>query len=151
MELKVTEEKEDILLSRKEINAQITFKGATPSKEDIKKQLSSVLKADEKLIVIKNVFTSFGSETAKVIAYQYTNDEYMKKIEPKEKEKPKEEKKETPKEEKKEEAKEEKPKREETKKEEKKEESKKEAPKKQEKKQCEALAELMDRIKKILF
>jgi len=135
MELKITEKKEDVLLSRKEIIAQITFKGATPSKEEIKKQLVSALKADEKLIVTKNVFTSFGSETAKVIAYQYVNEKDMKKIEPKEKEKKEKSKKEAKSEEAKEVKKEEKkePKKEEIKKETKKEAPKK-APKKQEKK-----------------
>lgn len=133
MELKITEEKETSLLSRKEIAADITFKGATPSKEEVKKQLTSSLKADEKLVIVKTIFTSFGSETAKVVAYQYMNEEDMKRIEPKEKGK-KEAKPKEAKEEKKEEA----PKKEEPKKEEKqaKEEKKKpkEEPKKQEKK-----------------
>lgn len=96
MEFKITEKKEAILLSRKEITAIIAFKGATPSKEVIKKELASALKANEKLIVIKYVYTSFGSEAAKVIAYQYATEEDMKRIEPKEKIKkekaPKEEK-----------------------------------------------------------
>ncbi len=119
MEIKITNEKEDILLSRKEITAQISFKGATPSKEDIKKKLASAIKSNEKLTVIKNVFTSFGSETAKVIAYQYINEEDMRKIEPKEKKHKKEEKEtkseESSKKEVKETKKEEKPKKEEKK------------------------------------
>ena len=96
MELKITEEKEAILLSRREIIANITFKGATPSKETIRKEIASALKSDEKLIIIKHILTSFGSETAKVVAYQYVSEEEMKKVEPKVKVKkekaPKEEK-----------------------------------------------------------
>jgi len=130
MDLKITEEKETSLLSRKEIAADITFKGPTPSKEDVKKQLASSLKSDEKLIVIKNIITSFGSESAKVVAYMYMNEEDMKRIEPKVKEK--KEAKPKAKGEEKEAPKKEEPKKEG--KEEKKPEPKKEAPKKQEKK-----------------
>jgi len=138
MDLKITEEKETSLLSRKEIAADITFKGPTPSKEDVKKQLASSLKSDEKLIVIKNIITSFGSESAKVVAYMYMNEEDMKRIEPKVKEKkeakPKEDKREEKEAPKKEEPKKEKTEKKEEKKQEPKKEEKKEAPKKQEKK-----------------
>jgi len=100
MELKITEEKEAILLSRREISANITFKGATPSKETIRKELASALKANEKLMIVKHVYSSFGSETAKVLVYQYASEEEMKKVEPKEKKKkekaPKEEKQKKP-------------------------------------------------------
>lgn len=118
MELNITTKEEKPLLSRTEIFAEITFDASTPSKEEIKKKISSALKSDQSTIVIKKVDTMFGQKQAKVLAFVYTNEKDMKRIEPKpkakkekKKEAPKEEPKETPKEEKKEEPKkEEKPK-----------------------------------------
>jgi microtubule-associated protein 1 len=112
MEVKILDKKDEGLLSRTSIKADVTFKGVTPSKEELKKQIASLLKADEKLVVVKNVRTFFGKEEAEVAAYQYESEEDLKKIEPKKKaakeKAPKEEKKEPPKEEKKEAPKEEK-------------------------------------------
>jgi len=126
MDIKITEKKEEPLLSRTEIIADITA-DITPKKQELKTKFASVLKVDEKLVAVKHIYTKFGSKKSKAIVYQYTNEEELKKIEPKEKEK--KEVKEEKKEEKKEEPK---PKKEkEEKKEEKKEEPK---PKKEEKK-----------------
>jgi ribosomal protein S24E len=130
MDLKIIDKNEQPMLSRIEITGKLEFQGATPSTADVKKQLSSELKVGEDLIVVKNIATHFGSETADLTAYAYLNKEDMGKIEPKPKEKKakpgakpaegaKEAPKEAPKEEKKEEAKE--PKKEEAPKEEKKE------------------------------
>jgi len=85
MELKIKEEKDAPLLSRKDIVAEISFKGATPSKTEARKRIASALKADEKLIIVKKIRTSFGSENAEVIACQYSSEETLKSIEPKEK------------------------------------------------------------------
>lgn len=125
------------LLSRKEIEAELSFNGSVPSGNDVKKAVAKELGCDEKIVVIKQIMNKFSGNFAKVFAYQYMSEDEMKKIElsskkkvdkgakaPKEKpkatapkeekkaeEKPKEEvKKEAPKEEKKAEAKEEAPK-----------------------------------------
>ena len=130
MDLKIIKKQDNPLLSRMEITAEAVFSNEpTPKKEDLKKKISSMEKADEKLTVVKNISGSFGSGDAKVLVYIYKSEEELKKIEPKKKEKkgakpaegkaPKKEAKEAPKEE----AKAEKPKEEAPKKE------KKEAPK----------------------
>ena len=89
MELKILKEEEAPLLSRRKIVADVAFSGATPSKKDIWKQLASHLKTDEKLIVVKNIYTSFGNQQAQVVALQYMSEEEMKRIEPVRKEKAK--------------------------------------------------------------
>ena len=90
MQLKIIEKKEKPLLSRTEVTAELAFeKAATPSKEQIIQQLASTLSADQKLIVIKKVNTSFGSTQADVTAYVYSDEKSMKSIEPKPKAKPK--------------------------------------------------------------
>jgi len=85
MELKITEKKEEPLLSRVLITAEAAFENATPSNKEVKAKLASALKADEKLIVIKHIYTGFVQRKAKVIAYVYSSEEEQKKIEPKEK------------------------------------------------------------------
>ena len=132
--IKKTEEKP--LLARKEVDAHVVFEGkATPSNAEVAKAIASELKTDEKLVVVKHIYTAYGSSEAEIEAYVYNTDEDLKKIEPKKKkaekkegEAPAEEAKEAPKEEKKEEAP----------KEEKKEEPAKEEAKPEDKKEAKA-------------
>jgi len=140
VELKITERKEEPLLSRVNLTGEIIFEAATPSYDEVKKKISSSLNCDEKLIVIKNIYAKFGIKKADFLAYIYNNEESMKKIEPKPKEKKKAqeekptEKTEHPKEEK-EPQKEEKKKPKETKEEKKPKETSKEEKKPEEKKE----------------
>jgi len=82
MNVEILDKKENILLSRTEINGSVGFEGATPSKADLGKKLAEILKIDGKLIVIKNLETHYGSTKADFLAYSYLNEEDMKKIEP---------------------------------------------------------------------
>ena len=135
MDMNITEKKEEAPLSRIRLTGEIAFESVTPSYEEVRKKISSSLNCDEKLIVIKNIYTKFGVKKAGLFAYVYKNEESMKKIEPKPKEKKakekpeegekQEEKKEPPKEKQVEEKKEESPK----------EEKKEEAEKKEDKKE----------------
>lgn len=81
MELNITEKKEESLLSRTEVKASISFAGAIPPKDDIKKELALQLKADENLIVVKKVFSKFKGNNADVLAYHYIDEGCMKRIE----------------------------------------------------------------------
>jgi len=87
MDINITEKKEESPLSRVSLTGEITFESVTPSYEDVKKKISSSLNCDEKLIVIKNIYTKFGLKKANLSACVYKNEESMKKIEPKPKEK----------------------------------------------------------------
>ena len=63
----------------------MTFTAATPSKEETKKKIAEMTKANEDLIIIKHIYTQFGSQKGKFTAYIYENEEMKKKIEPKKK------------------------------------------------------------------
>jgi len=80
MNLKILKQKESSLLSRKRITAEVTFKGTTPSKANLKKELASKLKSKEDLIEIRHIYGKFGEETAKVIAHVYENEKVMKSL-----------------------------------------------------------------------
>jgi small subunit ribosomal protein S24e len=82
MELKILDKKNEPLLYRVNVKAEATFQGATPSKDEFKKQISLSLKADETLVVIKNIRTFFGKEKAQIMAYLYGSKEDMQKVEP---------------------------------------------------------------------
>ena len=87
MKLKILDKKEEELLSRISIKARIIFDKATPSNQEIKKQIASELKADETLVVVKKVSTEYGKTEADIDAYIYRAKEEMQKIEPRKKKK----------------------------------------------------------------
>ena len=82
LKIEIKNKKENILLSRIELEACASFdKKQTPSTEEIKQELSKVLEIEKGLIVVKKIHTSFGDASAKVFAYQYLSKEELKKIE----------------------------------------------------------------------
>ena len=135
MELKIIETKKNDLLSREELKIEILFDAVTPSNKGLQDAISSKKGASSDLIVVKHIYTAFGSKKADVTAYIYDSQEAKDSTETKSKKQRAAEKKaveeakkktvegEVPKEE---------AKPAEKKPEEKKEEEKKEAPKKEE-------------------
>ncbi len=112
MELKIIEKKENKLLSRTEITAEMVHEGPTPSYDAIKKALAKQVNADESLIAVKHVYPSYGESRVKIIANIYDDKKAMESIEPaapKKEEKPAEKKEEKPAEKKEEKPAEEKP------------------------------------------
>ena len=88
MELKIIKEKENPSLLRVEIEAEVEFfNEATPKKEDIKKKIASLKKTDEKVVVVKNINSSFGVGNASVLVYVYKSEKELTDVEPKKKEK----------------------------------------------------------------
>ena len=74
MQVHIKDKKDEPLLARKMIMAEIEFENATPPYGEITTALASNLKSDEKLVAIRHVYTSFGKKHAKITAYVY-NDE----------------------------------------------------------------------------
>ena len=85
MTLKITQEKQNSLFNRKEIEAEFES-AATPSKADILKSLADQTKASEDTIIIKNILGGFGSQTFKITAMVYNSKEDLEKCEGKVKE-----------------------------------------------------------------
>jgi len=81
MELKIISKKEEPLLSRTKVESEIVFDKATPPISEIKNKLASLLGKDEKLLVVKGVYTLYGLKKAKNLSYAYENEESLKKIE----------------------------------------------------------------------
>jgi small subunit ribosomal protein S24e len=81
MDMEIQKKQETPLLSRTRVTAALIYDGATPSRQDIRKELSQKLKVAEELIVIKHIFTKFGSSKAKVIAHVYEDKKMVDRIE----------------------------------------------------------------------
>ncbi len=77
MDVKIDDTKDVKALSRKEVSGMVTFEGATPSKDNLKKQLASQLKAGEDTVVIKLIKTVFGHTKAVFNAYVYDKPEMV--------------------------------------------------------------------------
>ena len=83
MELKITAKKQEPLLSRSKVDAEVSFEKSTPSKLEIKSRLVKDLGIDENLVVVKGVYNDYGLRNAKIISYTYENADVLKRIEPK--------------------------------------------------------------------
>jgi len=80
MELKILDKKEEPLLSRTRIEAEVVFENATPSGQEIKSNLAKTIGKDEKLIDVKSIYTVYGLKKAKILFYAYENEEILKRI-----------------------------------------------------------------------
>ncbi len=87
LQITSVDRKEDPLLSRTMLKANLEFDKSTPSYKEVTSALATHLKADEKLIAIRHIYNSFGDKKASVIAYLYTDEQKKNFIEPKIKEK----------------------------------------------------------------
>jgi ribosomal protein S24E len=87
MDLKIINKKEEPLLSRTRVEAEIVFEKSTPSREEIKSKLAKDVGKDEKLVIVKSIYTKYGLKKATNLSYVYENEESLKRIEPKTKEK----------------------------------------------------------------
>ncbi len=81
MEINLQHQKQNPLLNRTEIEAELSYEAATPSIADIKKLLASHFKTDENAIIINHVYGQFGKTKAKVIASLYKDAASLDKIE----------------------------------------------------------------------
>ncbi|MBU0979779.1 MAG: hypothetical protein KJ709_03160 [Nanoarchaeota archaeon] len=80
MNLTITDENDNPLMQRKEIEAELTFDKETPSRKEVKKALSDQMKNEN--IVIKIIKMKFGFQQAKVRANVYMDKGAMEKYEP---------------------------------------------------------------------
>jgi len=77
MDFKITSKKEESLLPRTMIKAEIGYEKAVPSNKDIKAKLAAQLSAKEDLVVIREVIPKFGIKQANVVAYLYKDEKSL--------------------------------------------------------------------------
>lgn len=87
MEINITGKKDEPLLSRAMLRAELEFDKATPSYPEVAQLLAAHLKVEEKVIAIRHIYTHFGLKKADVVAYCYADENKRNFAEPKKKEK----------------------------------------------------------------
>jgi len=78
MKLTITEQHENLLLHRIEVEGKVEFDGATPSNKDICAEISSKIKKEAGLVVVKQIKNTFSLHEANFTAVAY-NDAAAKK------------------------------------------------------------------------
>lgn len=81
--IEIVEEEKNILVNRQEITFKLENKGkGTPNRIDIKKEIAALKTADEKLTIIREITTHFGSSSIIGLVHIYEDEETLKFYEP---------------------------------------------------------------------
>ena len=81
MKINIIEEKKEPLIPRVSYLINVEYEGKTPSREDLKKELSKILKSDEKLIIIKKIMNEFRKTTCKLDVLVYQDEKTLRMFE----------------------------------------------------------------------
>lgn len=81
MEIKISEKKEQPLLSRTKIRGIVGFDSVTPSRAELRQKLSSSLKVDEGGVAVTSIRTGFGERKAVFEAHVYSSPEELMRTE----------------------------------------------------------------------
>lgn len=80
MNITITQQKNVPLLSRVDVEADLTYSGPTPDRNKIKKDLASKLGCKESLIVIRKIESiKYGFSQSRIQAFQYMDEKVMAK------------------------------------------------------------------------
>jgi ribosomal protein S24E len=84
MEITITEEKENPLIGRKEIQAVLTHLGeVTPTREAVRSKIAAQLNTDLDKVVIQSIDGHFGEPKSRLTVHCYDNTETVFVYEPK--------------------------------------------------------------------
>ena len=81
MEIRILEQKANPLLKRQEVRFEIAHAtAATPKRDDVRGELSKMLKASKDRVIIERMSARFGTATTQGTANVYDNSEAAKSI-----------------------------------------------------------------------
>ncbi len=84
MKINIIESKHNPLINRREVHFKVEHpESGTPNRIELKKKIAALETADENLVFVKNVKTSFGNRYADCRANIYEDNETATKFEPK--------------------------------------------------------------------
>lgn len=81
MDIHIDKDEHRPLLHRREIKATIDFEGATPKREEVKKEMAQKLKVKEELLLINRIYNANGDSRADVIVHVYEDEKVLKETE----------------------------------------------------------------------
>lgn len=82
MQLRITKERENPLLNRREVWFEVSYDGPTPRFDEVRKELIKALKAPENLLILDRIVSEFGRRVARGYAKVYGDEESLR-VEPK--------------------------------------------------------------------
>jgi small subunit ribosomal protein S24e len=82
MKIEVLDERKNPLLNRREIRFKVHYEGVTPRLTEIRKNLVSTLKSEDKLTILNGIKSEFGGQVAVGYVKVYDDEEGMM-VEPK--------------------------------------------------------------------
>jgi small subunit ribosomal protein S24e len=82
MDITVESEKENKLLERKEFSIRLGYRGATPSRKNVREALAKKLSADPDAIAIRKITNEFGKSEIQIAAHVYASGAACQKYEP---------------------------------------------------------------------
>jgi ribosomal protein S24E len=81
--IEIIEEKKNVLVNRLEITFKLENKGnGTPNRIDIKKEVAALKTSDEKLTIVRDIETRFGTTSIFGLVHIYEDEETLKFYEP---------------------------------------------------------------------
>lgn len=80
MKVNIVEKQEQPMLYRTEVKAEVTFDREVPSRSFMKEQVAKALKADQQLLIIREIKSGFSERKAEVYAYLYKDKDKLDKF-----------------------------------------------------------------------
>lgn len=80
MKIKILEKKDEPLLRRQNIKIEVEFENEVPNRVLIREHVAKALKADQEMVVVQKIKSSFGSLKADVIVHVYSDKKLMEKF-----------------------------------------------------------------------
>jgi small subunit ribosomal protein S24e len=81
MDIRILNDKNNLLLNRRELDFIVRYEGSTPSRNDVRNKLAAILNAPLELLVIQRIKTEYGMQEAKGYAKLYEDAARMKEVE----------------------------------------------------------------------
>ncbi|NPA22603.1 MAG: 30S ribosomal protein S24e [Candidatus Micrarchaeota archaeon] len=82
MNVEIISERDNPVLSRKEVLLLAKYEGATPSLTELRQKVVETLGVSPELMVIKKTEQNFGKREVKIWAYVYDNPDVLRRLEP---------------------------------------------------------------------
>ncbi len=81
MSINIVDKNEQKLLGRTLVRATLSYEGTTPSRKQVRAELSKALKEKEENVIVQHIYTSYGGNEADIHAAVYKNLEDAKAVE----------------------------------------------------------------------
>ena len=83
MEIKILSDRENPVLSRREIKCLVEYTGPTPTIKDVKMKMAAMFNADKNLVIVDKLDQEFGKMESKCYVKIYSDEKIMNTVEKK--------------------------------------------------------------------